>query len=295
MPTEPVGTVAATMPPAQPSIYSLLDSLPSVKIVDIGANPIDGDPPYALLLRAGHAEVVGFEPNRDALEVLQQKKGPRETYLPHAIGDGRRHTLHITQAPGMTSLLAPNPDLLNLFHGFPEWSRVARTEDVDTVRLDDVPETAGVDLIKIDIQGAELMALSNAPQRLASALVVQTEVEFVPMYKDQPLYGDIERLLRGHGFLLHRFEPLTSRVVKPMLLGGNIRAGFNQVLWTDAIFVRDPTRLDALDEGQLLRTAILLHECWGSIDLALHFLLAHDKRTGQGLGQHYFAKITGRA
>ncbi len=283
------------MPPAPFSIFALDDALPAVKVVDIGANPIDGDPPYAPLLRAGQAEVVGFEPNRDALAVLQQRKGPRETYLPHAIGDGKRHTLHLTQAPGMSSLLEPNPDLLNLFHGFPDWSRVVRTEEVDTVRLDDVPETAGVDLIKIDIQGAELMALSNAPQRLATALVVQTEVEFVPMYRDQPLYGDIERLLHGHGFLLHKFEPLTSRVVKPMLLGGNIRAGFSQVLWTDAIFVRDPTRLDALDGGQLLRTAILLHECWGSVDLALHFLLAHDKRTGRGLGQRYFAKITGRA
>lgn len=283
------------MPPAPFSIFSLSDALPSVKVADIGANPIDGDPPYAPLLRAGRAEVVGFEPNRDALAVLQQKKGLRETYLPHAIGDGQRHTLHITQAPGMTSLLEPNPDLLGLFHGFPDWSRVVRTEEIDTVRLDDVPETAGVDLIKIDIQGAELMALSNASHRLANALVVQTEVEFVPMYKDQPLYGDVELLLRGRGFLLHKFEPIVSRVVKPMLLGGNIRAGFSQILWTDAIFVRDPTRLDALDDGQLLRMAILLHECWGSVDLALHFLLAHDKRTGQGLGQRYFAKIAGRA
>jgi FkbM family methyltransferase len=289
-----VGTVAAIMPSASPSIFAILDGLPAVKIVDIGANPIDGDPPYAALLRAGRADVVGFEPNRDALDVLQQKKGPRETYLPQAIGDGRRHTLHLTQAAGMSSLLEPNAALLGLFHGFPEWSRVVRTEEVDTVRLDDVPETAGVDLVKIDIQGAELMALSNAPQRLASALVVQVEVEFVPMYRDQPLYGDIERLLRGHGFLLHRFEPLVSRVVKPMLLGGNIRAGFSQVLWTDAIFVRDPTKLDALDDGQLLRTAILLHECWGSVDLALHFLLAHDRRIGGALGPRYLQAITGR-
>jgi len=282
------------MPPASPSIFTILDGLPAVKIVDIGANPIDGDPPYAALLRSGHAEVVGFEPNRAALDVLRQKKGPHETYLPHAIGDGKRHTLHLTQAPGMSSLLEPNPDLLTLFHGFPDWSRVVRTEPVDTVRLDDVPETAGVDLIKIDIQGAELMALSNATARLATTLVIQTEVEFVPMYRDQPLYGEVETFLRAHGYLLHRFEPLVSRVVKPMLLGGNIRAGFSQVLWTDAILVRDPTRLDALDDGQLLRTAVLLHECYGSVDLALHFLLAHDRRTGRDFGPRYLKAITGR-
>jgi len=159
------------MPPATPSIFPLLDSRPRIRVVDIGANPIDGDPPYAPLLRAGQADIVGFEPNRDALAALLQKKGPHETYLPHAIGDGKRHTLYHCQAPGMTSLLEPNAALLALFHGFPDWARVVRTEAVDTVRLDDVPETAGADLIKIDIQGAELMALGNAPERLAAALV----------------------------------------------------------------------------------------------------------------------------
>jgi len=282
------------MPPATPSIFPLLDSRPRIRVVDIGANPIDGDPPYAPLLRAGQADIVGFEPNRDALAALLQKKGPHETYLPHAIGDGKRHTLYHCQAPGMTSLLEPNAALLALFHGFPDWARVVRTEAVDTVRLDDVPETAGADLIKIDIQGAELMALGNAPERLAAALVVQTEVEFVPMYRDQPLYGDIERLLRRHGFLLHKFEPLVSRVVKPLLLGGNIRAGFSQVLWTDAIFVRDPTRTDDLDDGQLLRAATILHEVYGSVDLALHFLLARDKRVGGDLGPRYLQAVTGR-
>lgn len=282
------------MPPAQPSIFTLLDPAPRIRVVDIGANPIDGDPPYAALLRSGQADLVGFEPNRDAHAVLLRKKGPHETYLPLAISDGERHTLHHCQASGMTSLLEPNPDVLSLFHGFQEWSRVIRTEPVDTVRLDDVRETEGVDFIKIDIQGAELLALSNATARLAGALVVQSEVEFLKMYRDQPLFQDVAQFLAGHGFVLHKFEPLVSRVVKPMLLGGNIRAGFSQVLWTDAIFVRDPVRTDALDDGQLLRIAVILHEVYGSIDLALHYLLARDRLTGGDLGPRYLAAIAGR-
>lgn len=54
------------------------------------------------------------------------------------------------------------------------------TREVETVRLDDVPETASVDLLKIDIQGGELMVFQNAERRLADALVIQTEVEFLP-------------------------------------------------------------------------------------------------------------------
>ena len=78
-----------------------------VKIVDIGANPLDGTPPYEVMLRSGDADIVGFEPNPEALAELNTKKGPTETYLPYAVGDGRRHTLHFCQAPGMTSLLEP--------------------------------------------------------------------------------------------------------------------------------------------------------------------------------------------
>src|ERR1700704_4992440 len=35
-------------------------------------------------------------------------------------------------------------DVLNLFHGFMEWGRVLATEEVETVRLDDIVETEGV-------------------------------------------------------------------------------------------------------------------------------------------------------
>jgi hypothetical protein len=41
-----------------------------INVVDIGANPIDGVPPYASLLRAGNAKVVGLEPNPEALAKL---------------------------------------------------------------------------------------------------------------------------------------------------------------------------------------------------------------------------------
>lgn len=277
------------------SIFDILGLDCRIKVVDIGANPIDGQPPYAPLLAAGRADVVGFEPNLEAHARLLQMKGPHETYLPLAVGDGKRHTLHHCKAQGMTSLLEPNPAVLSLFHGFDEWSRVLRTEEVDTVRLDDVAETAGLDLIKIDIQGAELMVLRNAAARLAGALAIHAEVEFLEMYRGQPLFADVAAFLRGHGFMFHRFEPLVSRVVKPLLLGGNIRAGYQQLVWADAIFVRDLARLDALQDAQLLRMAAILHDCYRAHDLALRLLLEHDRRAGTAHGPHYLQAIAGRA
>jgi FkbM family methyltransferase len=279
----------------QPASVATFQSLTKtdvrVKIVDIGANPLDGTPPYDLLLRTGAADVIGFEPNPDALAKLNAMKGPTETYLPHAVGDGKRHTLNFCQAPGMTSLLQPNPAVLELFHGFPDWGRVMSTEELDTVRLDDIPETAGVEMIKIDIQGGELMAFTSAKKRLKTTLVIQTEVEFMPMYVGQPLFSEVEMFLRKHGFMLHRFFPSVSRVMRPLLVDNNIYAGLSQLVWADAIFVRDFTRLDLLSDEQLLKTGAILHDCYGSIDLVMRLLTEHDARTGGGLAGAYLERV----
>jgi FkbM family methyltransferase len=275
-------------------LLSLLGLTRKVKIIDIGANPIDGAPPYAAMLAAGHAEVVGFEPQRQALDQLLRRKGPHETYLPHAIGDGKRHVLHICAAPGMTSLLEPNPAVLELFHGFSDWGKVIDTEPVDTVRLDDVAETAGADLIKIDVQGAELMVFQNATERLKAASVIHTEVEFLSMYRDQPLYGEVDLFLRSHGFVLHRFDPLVSRIVKPLSVPNNPFAGMSQVFWADAIYIRDFTRLELFTSAQLLNLSVILHDCYRSYDVALHLLLEHDRRGGPGHGARFRKAVTGR-
>ncbi len=267
---------------------------PRVKVVDVGANPIDSEPPYAAMLRAGAAEVVGFEPNRAALALLDQRKGPLERYFPHAVGDGARHLLHICQAPGMTSLLEPDPAVLALFHGFPEWGRVLATEPVDTVRLDDVSETAGADLLKLDIQGAELMVLRHAEARLRDTVVIQAEVEFLPLYKGQPLFSEMELFLRAHGFMLHRFFPTVSRAVQPMMVDDDPYAGLGQLVWADAVFIRDLTRLDALSDRQLLAGAALLHDAYGAFDIAFRLLADHDRRNATALARSYLAGLNPR-
>ena len=85
------------------------------EVVDIGANPIDGIPPYAPMLAAGLCHVTGFEPQESALLELQQKKGPNERYLPYAVGDGRPRVLNVCRSSGMTSLYKPDPAMLGLF------------------------------------------------------------------------------------------------------------------------------------------------------------------------------------
>ena len=45
-------------------------------IVDVGANPIEGDPPYVEMLHAGLCTLTGFEPQPEALAALEREKGP---------------------------------------------------------------------------------------------------------------------------------------------------------------------------------------------------------------------------
>lgn len=278
-----------------PSFLDLTGENPRQKIVDIGARYVGGAPTYAPLLEGGNATLVGFDPDPDAIGKLDEIKRPGDVYLPHAVGDGRRHRLHICAARDMTSLLKPNAEVLDLFHAFPTWGQVVATEPIDTVRLDDVAETAGMTFLHMDVQGAELMVLENAPKRLDEAHVLHLEVEFLPLYENQPLFSEVELFLRGKGFILHRFMPLVSRVLKPLMVGSDVFAGMSQVVWSDAVFVRDFVRLDLLEDKQLLGIAQIVHDCYQSLDLALRLLTEYDRRTTKTLSADYLRNLRGSA
>jgi hypothetical protein len=147
-------------------------------------------------------------------------------------------------------------------------------------------------MLKIDIQGGELMVFQNAPERMSQALLIQTEVEFMPMYLGQPLFTDVDLFLRQRGFMLHRLEPMVTRDIAPLLFGTDPYEGHSQILWADAIYMRDITRLEALDADQLLRLAVILHDCYKAYDCALYLLREYDRRTSQNYRNIYFAAVT---
>ena len=267
-------------PQDRPSLVDILPGLFPIHVVDIGATPLyGGPPPYAGLLKSGFARVVGFEPDPEGLAELNRQKGPHETYLPYVIADGQAHQFKVCRTRDVSSLLEPNHELLSYFHGFPHWCTVERRVPVATRRLDDIAKIENIDFLKIDIQGAELMVFEHAQKRLANCLVIQTEVEFLPMYEGQPLFSEVELFLRRHGFLIHKFDPLKSRAIQPMIVNNDIYAGFSQIFWADAVFVRDFTRLQVLSPEQLLKLALVMHDVYGSHDIVLRALMEYDRRS----------------
>lgn len=273
--------------PQGPSIAGLLELEQLIDIVDIGAAKYVESPPYKPLMDSGRARLVGFEPNPEALDQLNAQKGPNETYLPHAVYDGNEQELKVCTRPGCTSLLEPNFDLLSYFLGHVDIFEVKERVSMPTVRLDDVKEIKNIDYLKIDIQGAELGVFENGANRLRDCLVIQTEVEFLPMYEGQPLFSEVDIFLRGLGFMIHRFYPLVERIVQPMILNNDPQKSLGQVMWADAIFVKDFTKFDQLGSQQLLKLALILHDVYGSFDIALRALMAYDSKGESNLAEQY--------
>jgi len=201
-----------------------------------------------------------------------------ETYLPYVIGDGSAGTLHVAIVPGMTSLLEPNPAVLKWFHGFAEWATVKEKLPVTTRRLDDLPEIAAIDMLKIDVQGAELSVFKGGRERLSRAVVVHTEVCFLSLYKGQPLFGEIDIELRGLGFIPHHIDHVNRRTILPVYDPSSPNSFLNQVIFADIVYVRDFTKAEAMDDEQLKHLAIIAYACYGSFDLAAHCLLRLAER-----------------
>jgi FkbM family methyltransferase len=247
-------------------------------IVDIGANPIDGDPPYKTMLQKGLCSVTGFEPQPVALATLNLKKSDRETYLPHVIGDGQDAVFRTCRAPGMSSLLIPDKLMLGHFCKFAEWGEVVQESPVSTRRLDDIEEISVMDFLKIDVQGSELSIFRHGHARLMQAVAVQTEVSFLPLYHDQPVLGDIDNELRSLGFVPHAFAAINKRIIGPLFDVSNPYARLNQLLEADVVYVRNFTKPDAMSNEQLTQLTMIAHHCYGSFDLALNCIHHLEKR-----------------
>lgn len=269
------------------SFSSILGRAVPLDVVDVGAATGGGvEDPYRALLDDPVVRVIGFEPRADACQARNADAPSNRRYLNHFVGDGSERDFHLCANPLTSSLYAPNAALLDLFHNMP--LPVVGRERVRTRRLDDIVEIEGCDLLKIDVQGAELDVVRGGPKLTAAALVVDVEVEFIPIYEGQPLFGDVDVEMRRLGFMLHRFVAPFSRQLKPLAFGADRFGPGSQLLYAEsAIYIRAFDRLDTLDDTRLLAFARIMHDVYRSFDLVGLLLETHDRRTGGALLARY--------
>jgi len=281
------------MAPAAKDPAAVLAGLPvaTVTVVDVGASSLANETePYAALVQAGLANVTAFEPDEQALQKLRATFPDATThrYLPHFVGDGADAVFHETNWGPTGSLLRPDRAALDRYHQLGSVVQEVARHAVKTVRLDDVVAAGDMDVLKIDVQGAECRVFAGATQRLSECLVVWTEVLFSPMYEGQPHFGDIDSALRAHGLQMLCFAGLAQRTLASWPTQGVRQPLRAQQPWADAIYVPTPARLATLDAGAAARLALVAHHMLGAYDLCHSALLHLDKVSDSQWAEPYF-------
>lgn len=104
----------------------------------------------------------------------------------------------------------------------------------------------------------------------------------------EPVAEEIEKL-RAAGW--------AGRTFLPYVIGDgtehykDLTTRMSQVLWVDAIFVRDFRTFGNVDAQSLLRLATILHDNYRSLDLAAVALEAYDQQMGTSLHGAYVGRF----
>lgn len=258
------------------------------------ARPLDGnaEPFHELIRLFPSTRINAFEVDPEQCARLNEKAIDGLVYHPVALGRREEERpFYMTNHPMCASLYRPNDSLTERYNNM-EVARLKSVSTIRTVSLDYFAtknDIGPVDFVKIDIQGAELDVFEGGISTLKNVLAIVTEVEFIPHYVDQPLFGDVSAFLSGQGFTFHKFLGLGGRMLKPLVINNDPNFA-TQHMWSDAVFVRDLMNLGAISPEQLLKLAVLA-TMYGSPDVTLGCFMEYDRRRGTGIAQELLSSI----
>ena len=260
-----------------PSFAEYYERFPLV-LVDVGAS---GGIPHTWDRARKHLAVIGFEPDDRAIADLAESPGSDGvTYLNRALHN-RKATVdfHHARKQETSSLLRFNRAFLNRFPE-PERFDVLETVQVETDTLDrqlQEHQIHDVDFIKLDTQGTELFILQGAMKICADTVFgLEIEVEFIPLYQEQPLFSDVDAFVRGLGFQLMDLK--NSYWKRSVGLGFGGAKG--QLIFADTLYMREPNAFvemlrraedDVFKRSKVLK-AFSICMVYGYLDYALEIL-----------------------
>ena len=263
---------------------------PDIKfsILEIGAVPVLEKPePFHLLLDIfPGSKVIAFEVDEDLCDKQNVSARSGMKFYPVALGNAEEtREFYETEHPMCSSLYKPNEDFLRLYNCL-DVAYIKKKNNIDTVSLDHFMQSHDIgtaDFIKIDIQGAELDVFKGGINTIRDIVAIRCEVEFVPLYENQPLFGDVCQFLDKHGIMFHKFFGLSGRTLRPIVLRDD--EGFaTQHMWSDAMFIRNIFKVPEMTSLQLLKLAVFSF-MYGSLDLTYFCFDVYDKRHGTNLNE----------
>jgi len=204
-------------------------------IFDVGANKGAMIDEYRS--RFPSAMVYGFEPLREEYLNLLLRKYKNDDLVfpvPFAVSDKEgRDRFYINQERASSSLL-PTVENASYYFDIPDIFKGTDTTKVQTVTLDGFCEREvikKIDILKMDIQGAELPALRGARNMLESSsiLLIYSETMFLNLYEGQPAYYKICEFLDQYDYRLFNWYNL-------------YHSKSNELVTGDAIFISPKLR-----------------------------------------------------
>jgi len=179
-------------------------------VIDVGARDCSESLDFAAAFPA--ATVHAFECNPATLPAcrLAAAAEPRVRLTERAVSDtdGRTAFFPIDQSKTVTRSADGNPGASSLFEAtgdYPLEHYVQRRIEVESTRLDTFLARAGighVDVLWMDVQGAELLVLRGLGERLADVDWIHLEAEQFEIYRGQALFPAIDAHLAARGFEL---------------------------------------------------------------------------------------------
>jgi FkbM family methyltransferase len=253
------------------SLYKqILNLLPQITYVDVGARASKHN---RFVKAFPKAQYIGFELDVEECKRLNSLNIERHQFYPQAIGrKSETRTLYVTRNPACSSLYEPNSQEMHRFMECGPFFDILEKKTVKTVSLDDWcrdNDLTESEFLELDTQGSELDILQGSEHLLATSILgLQVEVEFFPIYKNQPLFSDVDSYLQRLGFCLFDLSRYRLRRAYIKTRG--------QLLWGHALYLKDLNEMKERQLAQFLNLSAIA-SFYGFEDYALEVLEAIPK------------------
>ena len=203
-----------------------------IGLVDIGASG-GLEPRWRSIPR--NIKLFFFEPDERSHKELRSADYVEEIF---PMGLGAKETnvpMNFCRKPGVSSFLPPSHSFLSRFQDAKRYDVIAK-ETIKLSTLDKclMERRLDCDFIKIDTQGTELDILRGGEALLDGPLIgFEIEVEFVRLYEDAALFGDICSYLEGKGYEFFDFVNIIRWERRRF-------TSFGQAVFGDGLFLRSP-------------------------------------------------------
>lgn len=182
-------------------------------VVEVGARDCEETVRFAYNLP--DAQILTFECNPETLPICRENVAdfPNIHLIEKAVAnfEGETEFFQIDSEKTITDVPNGNPGASSLLvstgkHPLEHYVQRSIRVPVTTLAAEmDAFQMPSIDLLWMDIQGAELMALDGLGERIQDVAFLHLEVGFFEIYEQQPLFEDVKKYLNEKGFLLLAF------------------------------------------------------------------------------------------